>query len=270
MKVGVSTASLFGRKTNEETLPLFNKLDVGCAEIFLTTFSEYDREFGKLLNARKGNVDVHSVHVLNTQFEPQLFSTVDRVKQDAFSWLERSMSAAKAFGAKYYTFHGIGRYKKDAREGKTDNYPFWAEKLQEIDEVCSSYGIKLSLETVEWSILRSPHIFTEIAKEYPNLTGVLDIKQTRISGYSDKEYISAMHERISHVHVSDIDENGKMCLPGKGKYDFVRLLKMLADSGFDGPIIIEAYKGDYEKEEELKTACEYLQELLYKHSLGNK
>ena len=264
MKVGVSTASLFGRKTNEEALPLLKTLGVQYAEIFLTTFSEYDQAFGKLLNERKGDISVHSVHVLNTQFEPQLFSMVERVKQDAFSWLMRSMSAAKEFGAKYYTFHGIGRYKKAAREGKTDDYPFWANRLKEIDGVCQEYGVKLSLETVEWSILREPKIFTEIAKEYPNLTGVLDIKQTRISGYSDQEYISAMAGKISHVHVSDIDENGKMRLPGKGKYDFETLLKRLADTGFDGPLLLEAYKGDYEKVEELKDSCLFLQELIYK------
>lgn len=264
MKVGVSTASLFQRKTNEEALPLLNELGVTCAEVFLTTYSEYNESFGRLLNSLKGNIDVHSVHVLNTQFEPQLFSLADKVKRDAFSLLEGSMSAAKAFGAKYYTFHGIGRYKKDAREGKIDNYPFWAEKLAEIDDFCKGYGIKLSLETVEWSIFRKPQIFTEILKNYPLLTGVLDIKQTRISGYSDEEYIAAMQGRISHVHVSDIDENGRMCLPGKGKYDFTTLLKRLKDGGFDGPIIIEAYKGDYEKVEELKQACDYLQELVYK------
>ena len=267
MKVGVSTASLFQRKTNEDALPLLNDLGVTCAEVFLTTFSEYDEEFGKLLAEKKGNIDVHSVHVLNTQFEPQLFSLADKVKRDAFFWLRRSMSVGKAIGAKYYTFHGIGRYKKDAREGKTDNYPFWAEKLREIDGVCEEYGVKLSLETVEWSILRKPQIFTEILKSFPSLTGVLDIKQTRVSGYSDKDYINAMQGKITHVHVSDIGENGKMCLPGKGKYDFDTLLKMLADSGFDGPLLIEAYKGDYEKVEELKTACEYLQELIYKNHL---
>lgn len=264
MKVGVSTASLFQRKTNEQALPLLSDLGIQCAEVFLTTYSEYDEEFGKYLNTVKGDVDVHSVHVLNTQFEPQLFSMADRVKQDAFSLLRRSMSAAKAFGAEYYTFHGIGRYKKDAREGKIDNYPFWAKKLEEIDGVCAEYGLKLALETVEWSIFRKPQIFTELIKDYPSLKGVLDIKQTRISGYSDEEYIKAMQGKITHVHLSDIDQNGKMCLPGKGRYDFETLFKMLKDNGFDGALLVEAYKGDYEQVEELKEACDFLQEIVYK------
>ena len=84
MKVGISTASLFSRKNNEEALPLFDALGVGTAEVFLTSFSEYDKAFGKLLNARRGGVEIHSVHVLNTQFEPQLFNSNPRVCGDAF------------------------------------------------------------------------------------------------------------------------------------------------------------------------------------------
>lgn len=266
MKVGISTASLFQREHNEDAVALFSDWNIACAEVFLTTFCEYNEPFGKRIAERKGGVDVHSVHVLNTQFEPQLFSTEERVKSDAFQLLRGSMSAAKAFGAKYYTFHGIGRYKKAAREGKTDDYPFWAERLREIDEVCGGYGVKLSLETVEWSILRAPYIFSEIVKDYPNITGVLDIKQTRISGYPDEEYIKAMQGKITHVHLSDIDENGKMCLPGRGKYDFATLIKRLSDVGFDGALIIEAYKGDYEKEEELKDSYLFLREQVDKYA----
>ena len=91
MKVGISTASLFSRKNNEEALPLFDALGVGTAEVFLTSFSEYDKAFGKLLNARRGGVEIHSVHVLNTQFEPQLFNSNPRVCGDAFYWLGRNI-----------------------------------------------------------------------------------------------------------------------------------------------------------------------------------
>ena len=51
MRTGVSTASLFLRKYNEEALPLLHALGVNTAEVFLTTFSEYGREFAEKLNA---------------------------------------------------------------------------------------------------------------------------------------------------------------------------------------------------------------------------
>ena len=74
MKTGVSTASLFLRRNNQEALSLFNRLGVKNAEVFLTTFSEYEPAFAKSLLESKGEVAVNSVHILNTQFEPQLFA----------------------------------------------------------------------------------------------------------------------------------------------------------------------------------------------------
>ena len=43
MQVGVSTASLFMRKNNEDALPLFTRLGIPIAEVFLTSFSEYGK-----------------------------------------------------------------------------------------------------------------------------------------------------------------------------------------------------------------------------------
>ena len=53
-------------------------------------------------------------------------------------------------------------------------------------------------------------------------------------------------------------------MPGQGTFDFETLLRRLVDVGYDGPLLIEAYKDDYGELIELKQACEYLQEILYK------
>ena len=267
MKVGVSTASLFGRLVNEDTLAEFDRMQIECAEVFLTSFSEYSKDFGKLLNERKKGVDVHSVHVLNTQFEPQLFSSSERVKKDSFDMLGRAMSAGKEFGAKYYTFHGIARYKKATRSGKNDDFALWGRGLKEISDFCENYGIKACLENVEWSIGNRPEVFEKIAAVYPELLCVLDSKQARISGYPVEEYIKVMQNRIVHAHLSDLDENGKICLPGAGKTDFDELLKRLDGAGFDGPLLIEVYKDDYKELAEIKRSVEFLQEKIYKYSL---
>jgi sugar phosphate isomerase/epimerase len=56
-----------------------------------------------------------------------------------------------------------------------------------------------------------------------------------------------------------------MCLPGKGTFDFETLIKRLKDVGFDGALLIEVYTKDYDKEQELRDSCDYLEELLYKY-----
>ena len=55
--------------------------------------------------------------------------------------------------------------------------------------------------------------------------------------------------------------DGKMCLPGKGITDFNDLFVRLRDVGFDGAFIIECYKNDFEKVEELFESLNYLNEL---------
>ena len=263
MRVGVSTASLFDRKNNEDALPCLNELGIKTAEVFLTSFSEYGESFGKLLASRKGELSVHSIHDLNSQFEPQLFSTHERVKQDAFYWLKKVMEAGRELGASCYTFHGTARYKKASRSGKLDNFPLMGKAFSEIYETCADYGLKLCLENVEWATYNRLGVFQEMKKYAPNLGGVLDIKQARISGYDYRDYLSEMGESITHVHLSDIDEKGKICLPGRGIFPFKELLKRLKDVGFDGPLLIEVYKDDYQTVQELKESADYLNELLY-------
>ena len=40
----------------------------------------------------------------------------------------------------------------------------------------------------------------------------------------------------------------------------------MKDVGFNGALLIEVYKNDYDDVQELKQSCEYINELLYKHS----
>ncbi len=266
MKTGVSTASLFDRKNNEDALPYLNEIGVKTAEVFLTSFSEYGEEFGKLLAKRRGQVCVHSVHDLNTQFEPQLFSSNPRVKKDAYFWLGKVMEAGRELGAKFYTFHGTARYKRAARSGASDDFSAICRSFEEIDAFCASYGIKLCLENVEWATYNRLGVFDKIRSAIPDLGGVLDVKQARISGYDYREYLAEMSQNLTHVHVSDIDEKGKIRLPGQGQFDFSELAQRLQDVGFDGPLIVEVYKDDYTCEEELRRAVEFLDEILYKNN----
>ena len=266
MQVGVSTASLFLRKYNEEALPLLNDLVVPCAEVFLTTFCEYDEDYARLLLQKKGNVSINSVHILNTQFEPQLFGTHPRVKADAFALLDKVLRCAQILGAPYYTFHGTARVKRASRSGKRDNFPAMISSFKEIISRCEEYGVCLCLENVEWSTYNRVGVFEKIAERNPSLKGVLDIKQARISGVPYEEYLTEMGNKIAYAHLSDITADGKMCLPGQGVFDFDTLILRLKDVGFNGALLLEAYAGDYDKEQELKQSCDFLNEILYKHN----
>ena len=70
-----------------------------------------------------------------------------------------------------------------------------------------------------------------------------------------------MGSSINTVHLSDLNSVGKICLPGKGEFDFEDLFKRLKDVGFDGAMLIEAYYEDYKEISELKDSLDYLREL---------
>lgn len=261
MKVGISTASLFLRKHTEDALEFLSESGIETTEIFLETYREYNRNFGKILKEKKGNIDVHSVHVLTTQFEPQLYSINERAQEDSFNILDGAMQAAKEVDAKFYTFHGGALFKKTP---VTLNFDRIGDITNRIIEVCNKYGVTLTYENVHWGYYNKPTFFTELKKRCPLLKGVLDIKQAAQSGYSFKEYIDDMAGNIETVHLSDVGENGKMCLPCFGTVDFIELFKRLKDTGFNGACLIECYKDDFTELEELKISVEKLKEIAYK------
>ncbi len=265
MRTGISTASLFMRKCNEDALPFLNEQGIDTAEVFLTSFSEYGEPFASFLKERLGNVKVNSIHILNTEFEPQLFNAHPRVQKDAYDWLDKVLTSANALNAPYYTFHGVSRVKRSSRSGENDNFPAMIEGFRKLIDVCQKRKVTLCLENVEWSTYNRVGVFERIAKDLPQLRGVLDIKQARISEYPYEAYLKEMGERLAYVHISDIDAQGKMCLPGKGGFDFETLVKRLQDVGFDGALLIEAYEKDYQEESELKIACDFVNEILDKH-----
>ena len=258
---GVSTSSLFMREMNEDALTVLNDLGIGSTEIFLTTLSEYSEEFARLLLSRRKDLKVNSVHLLNTQFEPQLFGGHPRAKKDAFDILHRAMASAQILGAGRYTFHGITRLKKNSA-------PLDCAKLGanmcEISAACEEHGVHLCLENVHWAMYSEPGIFRRLKEYCPSLRGVLDVKQARLSGYPYPMYIKDMEGCISHVHLSDVDEQGRICLPGRGVFDFGECLHRLKDAGFDGALIVEVYPKDYGDYAELKRSCDFLDELIDK------
>ena len=261
MYSGVSTASLFLRELNEDALAVLDGLGVRGTEVFLTTLSEYTEEFARLLNERKGRLRINSVHLLNTQFEPQLFGAHPRAKADAFRILDGAMRSAHIFGAERYTFHGITRLKKNSVPSDAGKL---GARLCEISAACAAHSVRLCLENVHWAMYNEPGLFRPLKAHCHDLLGVLDVKQARLSGYPYPMYIKDMEGAISHVHLSDVTDTGRICLPGRGVFDFEECFRRLKDAGFDGAALIEVYAGDYGEYSELKRACDYLDEVIDK------
>ncbi len=262
MKIGISTSSFFLRRHTEDALSFLSENNVETAEVFLETYSEYNKEFGKLLSARSKNLPVHSIHVLTTQFEPQLYSVNDRAQADSFKILRNVARAGKELSAKYYTFHGPARLKRTPLKINFDRV---GRITQEIIDLLGEYSISLAYENVHWCYYNYVGYFNELKKRTHGLKATLDIKQARQSGVDYRDLIKEMSSDIVTVHVSDVNKDGKMCLPGKGVTDFSELFARLSDVGFDGAVLLEVYKDDFGDESELFDCVEYLKSVASKY-----
>ena len=261
MQVGISTSSLFLKADNDKAMELFRDWSVPVAEVFLSTFSEYTKPFAALLKQINGETQVHSIHCLNTNFEPQLYNRHPKVRQDAYYWLKQVLLAGETLKAKYYTFHGVARLKKSP--AMTD-YEKVGQDTALIQQQCKAHGISLAFENVHWAHYNEPGFFAKVKQHVPDLKATLDIKQARQSGYDYTEYLAEMGKDLVTVHLSDVDASGKVCLPGQGVFDFPQLFQRLKDTAFNGALLIEVYPESYTEFSQLIASLDYLQNLASK------
>ncbi len=257
MKVGVSTATFFSKLLTEDTFSVIKLCGGELAEVFLTTFYEYQPSFGKILKERLDGVEVFSIHSLNTTFEPQLFNVVPRTRDDAEKTFRDVLEVGRIIGAKYYTFHGGTRLKKTT----VINEEFAGKRLQELAEIAQEYGIRLCLETVHWAMFNSPEFFSNIKQYCPDLGAVLDIKQARQSDRDWREYLDAIGDRLCNVHITDV-KDGKIVMVGQGDFPFEELVTRLKNNNYQGPLMVEQYAKNYSDFSEIKQSVEYTKKII--------
>ncbi len=267
MQIGVSTATYFTRKYTEEAIVPIAKLGADVCEVFFATHSEYTSEFGEVINCELKKAQayaplkVHSVHALTNQFEPELFSLNSRAYNDALATFKNVCNVAKVIGATHYTFHGATMLK---RTTYNYNYPLISERVNYLCDIAKEYGVKFCYENVHWAYFCNPEYFSTLSKTCPDLGCVLDIKQAMQSRIDYEEYLKVMKDRLETVHLCDYTEDGKLAIPGRGKFEFVTFFKKLKDYGYDGVCLMELYARDYKGDEDLKEAFEYLKMCLDK------
>ena len=66
---------------------------------------------------------------------------------------------------------------------------------------------------------------------------------------------------IVHIHISDHTENADCLPPGKGDFDFARLIGIMNSAGYNGDYIIELYRENFGDENDLKQSLLYMQNL---------
>lgn len=256
MKLGLSTAAYYGTlETEDAAAHIRKRFALDCAEVFLETRSEYSAAFGSLVREKLDGLAATSVHPLGTAFENSVFGRSARQRADAMDVVCGVLDAAQALGTGIYVYHGNHNAKGG---GVSANFERFRDGLALMCGEAKKRGVRICWENVSWCAMSSPERVRMVREMFPEMGFVLDVKQAMQSGFDAKDFIPVMGDRLANVHVLDYDENGKLCLPGKGSYDFEGFFAALRKIGYDGSVILEPYATSFTCDEELDAALQYL------------
>lgn len=256
MITGMSTSCFFSRENVEDSIDVMADMGVKNIEVFLNTLCEYEedyiRELKKRIDAR--GMKVLSVHPQGVQFELQMYTPYERTVKDAKDIFKKVLRAGELLGATGYVYHGGYKIKP----GKS-RPPI--ERIAKITSECANeaknYGINFLYENVHWCWYCYPDFATEIlnCELSDNVYFNLDIKQAAQAGYSYRDFLYKMAGRLKNVHLCDytLKSNGAVVpvAPFLGVTDLFELKEELNNMGYDGPVILELYSGNYTDYSEL-------------------
>ncbi len=249
--IGLTTAAYYGRLETEEAGALLSTMNLDCCEVFLECGSEYGAEFGGIVKRVLGALPARSVHPLGTQFESALFGRSPRQRADALQTFERVLAAGQVLGAGTYVFHGIPDLH---RRGISPNMKAHADTVRLLCERARAFGMRFAWENVWYCQMSRPEHAAEVRQAVPEISFVLDIKQSLHIGIDPLDFLPVMADRLVNVHVCDVDASGALCLPGQGEFDFVALFRALRAQGYEGPVILEPYAHLFSRQEEIEAA----------------
>ncbi|MDR0918061.1 MAG: sugar phosphate isomerase/epimerase [Oscillospiraceae bacterium] len=248
MKVGISTACLYPMYL-EDAIDFL--LGIPYIEIFINTHSELKEKYVKDIRKKldEHNTKCVSLHPYTCVSETlMLFSVYERRIADCLDYYKYYFNAMNILGSDIFVLHGC----KDIASVPNELY---FERFLKLYECGKSFGITVAQENVVHYQSGSLDFLISMRntlKEKANF--VLDTKQCIRCGIDVYETAEALKDNIVHVHLSDHGKKGD-CLPvGKGVLDIKKLRLILKDTAF----ILELYKNNYDKPEELIDNYNYI------------
>ncbi|MDD3693534.1 MAG: sugar phosphate isomerase/epimerase [Oscillospiraceae bacterium] len=254
MNVGVSTANLYPMRT-EDALNRLLVAGFKTIEVFLNTESEANPDFALQLRrcADACGARIAALHSYNAISESFMYFTdYERRLKDGLKHLDNMFQAAHAAGAPYVIMHG------DRPAGPLSDEDS-IRRFERLYEMGQQQGITLLLENVYNYRSANLEYISAMYKKMGDKAGfVFDLKQCGRCRLSPAKVISAMSSGIRHVHLSDNTEQSDCLVPGRGNTDYAELIKNLKQVGFDGDLIIELYRANFETISDLIDGYNYL------------
>ena len=262
MKAGVSSACLYPQLL-EKSVEDIAKNGIKNTEIFINTDSEleddYLKELKKLLDFY--GTKCISVHPYTCAIEPMMFFTnYERRLNDALIYYSKYFKAMNILGANILVFHGNkGAVPVD------ENLYF--DRFFKLSELGKQYNIIVAQENVARCQCNNVEFMINMVNQLgDNARFVIDLKQAIRSGIEIFDIIDKVGSNIAHIHISDHNSTHD-CLPlGSGDLNVPLLLNALKSKSFDGAIMLELYRNNFETIQQLKDNYTYLNSIITEFS----
>ena len=261
MECGISTACFYPMETTQSLEAL---LQAGhkVFEIFFNTDSEleptYLARMKELLDFYGGRVK--SVHPFTCGYEGVLlFSNYETRFHDSLRYYGKYCRAAQTLGAQLLILHGMfSKFRNEETETR------YFDRYTELYKMGQSYGVTVAQENVTQYFGEDPAFIRRMRTATNGECGFcFDVKQAVRSDVDCYEMLSAMGDKLRHVHLNDNRPEKSCLLPGQGTMDLAKLLRTLQNSGYDEDIIIEVYRGDFQTVEELNRSRDLVEKWIY-------
>ena len=258
MVIGASTANLYPMLT-EEALDTLLALGFRNLEVFVNTESEIAPAFLRLLRDKTdaAGARILSLHPFISGIEPYLlFSAYERRFQDGLRFYARLFVAAGFLVAKLVVMHG------DKAQGVLPVEHALA-RYESVYDLGRQYGVTLAQENVVRFRSEDNAYLAAMRRQLgPKANFVFDVKQCRRCGHTIESVLEAMGQGVVHVHISDNDAEHDCLLPGRGQVDYAALLAALKQAGFDGAIMLELYRTNFQEATDLLEGKRFLESIL--------
>ena len=282
MKLGFVSAIL-AELSLEEVLQFAAQSGFECVELMCWPIGKAERKYAgvthlDVTNLNAGNIagihallDKYGVAISGLGYYPNPLAADPGEAEMSIAHLRKVIHAARALGIDVVNSF-VGR---DPSRSVEENWPRFLEVWPGLVQLAEECGVRIGIENCpmyytkdEWpsgkNLAVSPAIWRRMFEAIPGRSWGLNYDPSHLV-WQQMDYIKplrAFADRLVHIHAKDVrldldklDEVGILAtpleyhtpkLPGLGDIDWGRFFSVLGDSGYDGPVCIEAEDSAYE------------------------
>ncbi|MGI8477500.1 MAG: DUF309 domain-containing protein [Thermomicrobiales bacterium] len=250
LRLGLSSGALYPAVATEDVPEAAARMGVADLELMLQTAGEHEPAFVRQLraNLQAAGTRLHAVH----SYQPPhpLVSPYRRRAEEARDLFRRAVALTGELGGHAIVWHGLCRAELDLPDA-------WERLLAttaDLASICVEAKITLALENVSWCALPTVRDVMAFAARISELGSpgsigfAFDPFQASEAGANPFMILAAMEPHLADVHLSDFRAGGaaRHLLPGDGDLPWPALLRAVANSGYRGPMMVEAPVPDAE------------------------